>query len=145
MLRLNLPEYDFKIVKKDASLKIFDECRKLFVVLTPEEWVRQNMIKFLINEKGYKKGFTAVEKAVQVNGQTQRFDAVFHNSKLEPILLLETKAPHVKLNQQAIDQVVIYNQVIKAKYMLVSNGFQHICLSQNDAKIELEKEIPFFN
>jgi type I site-specific restriction endonuclease len=128
MQNLNLPEFNIPIKKENGKSYVFDEIRKKYIVLTPEEWVRQNFIVFLVREKKYPLTLMAVEKKVNVNGQPQRFDLLIYNRNGQPLLIAEFKAPKVKVSQAAFDQAVRYNMALKVKYIVISNGLQHfIC------------------
>ena len=121
MLRLNLPNYDFKMKTEQGSRQIFDPVRKKMVKLDPEEWVRQNLIQFLHIEKKYPTSLMAVEKGLTVNGLRKRFDILCYNNDSKPLLLVECKAPSVKISQSAFDQISIYNLQFKVPFLLVSN------------------------
>lgn len=125
MQKLNLPEYQFRTKTEEGKIWIFDAIRKKFVVLAPEEWVRQNFIRYLQEEKNYPASLMAVEKQIVVSGKQRRFDLVVYNRKGQPHLITEFKAPQVKITQEAFDQVVRYNMVLKVKNVIVSNGLQH--------------------
>lgn len=146
MQNLNLPEYAFRTKTEEGKTLIFDSIRKRFVVLTPEEWVRQNFIQFLIHEKKYPEALMAVEKQIKVNGKQRRFDLLTYLRNGQPLLIAEFKAPGVKITQDAFDQVVRYNMVLRVERVLVSNGLQHFA-----CEIDYEKnsfsylpEIPEF-
>jgi type I site-specific restriction-modification system R (restriction) subunit len=123
--KLNLPEYAFRTKTENGKQMIFDLIRKKFVVLTPEEWVRQNFIQYLINEKNYPQSLMAVEKQIVVNGKQRRFDLLVYLKNGQPFLIAEFKAPSVKITQEAFDQVVRYNMVLRVERVVVSNGLQH--------------------
>ncbi len=144
MQKLNLPTYDFRTKVVNEKTFIFDEIRKKFLVLTPEEWVRQNFMKYLILEKKYPASFFAIEKVVDLNGQQQRFDLLVYNRTGKPYLIVEFKAPSVKVSQAAFDQVVRYNMALKVDFIIVSNGLQHfICfIDYSKNSYEFLKEIP---
>lgn len=148
MTELNLPEYNFRI-KKNASGKneIFDEFRKKFIVLTPEEWVRQNFLKYLNNEKHYPTSLIAIERGIIVNSIPKRFDAVVFNRKGKPAVLVEFKSTDVKINQKVMDQISRYNLALKVKYLIVSNGIKHYCCSINteSGKVTFLSDIPSFD
>jgi len=122
---LNLPSYHFKIKSKENKQFIFDLIRKKYVVLTPEEWVRQHILHFLIFKKGYPKSLIAVEKQLTINTLIKRFDILVFNTKGLPHLIIECKAPKVKISQNAFDQIARYNLKLNAEYLMVSNGLQH--------------------
>jgi len=130
MLPLKLPRYHFSITGSNGK-KIFDPIRKKFVALTPEEWVRQNFLKFLMEEKKYPAGLIIVEQTLKVNKLHKRCDAVVHDKKGQPLVVLEFKAPDVALNQKVFDQVARYNITLQVKYLIVSNGMEHYCCSVN--------------
>ena len=127
MLQLNLPEYNFRIKKLDEKLLIFDSQRKRYVSLTPEEWVRQHFIRFLIEEKGYPAAYLAVEKQLSLNGMKKRCDAILYNEHALPILIIELKAPSVSITQTTFDQVAVYNAKLKVDFFMISNGIEHYC------------------
>jgi type I site-specific restriction endonuclease len=127
MLQLNLPEYNFRIKKLDEKLLIFDSHRKRYVSLTPEEWVRQHFIRFLIEEKGYPAAYLAVEKQLSMNGMKKRCDAILYNEHAMPILIIELKAPTVPITQTTFDQVAVYNAKLKVDFFMISNGIEHYC------------------
>ena len=127
MLQLNLPEYNFRIKKLDEKLLIFDSQRKRYVSLTPEEWVRQHFIRFLIEEKGYPAAYLAVEKQLSMNGMKKRCDAILYNEHALPILIIELKAPSVPITQTTFDQVAVYNAKLKVDFFMISNGIEHYC------------------
>ena len=125
MQPLNLPTYQFKIKSKENKQFIFDLIRKKYVVLTPEEWVRQHILHFLIFKKGYPKSLIAVEKQLTINTLVKRFDILVFNTKGLAHLIIECKAPKVKITQDAFDQIARYNLKLNAAYLMVSNGLDH--------------------
>ena len=144
MLNLSFPNYEFRLKEINQKRFIFDEIRKKYIELTPEEWVRQNCIKFLINEKQFKKNLISIEKKIQLNNTTKRFDILVHDTNGECSLLVECKAPNIKINQESFDQILRYNQVVNAKFLMVTNGIIHYyCRINNHQKnIKFLKEIP---
>jgi hypothetical protein len=144
MLKLSFPNYEFRIKKIDEKRFIFDEIRKKYIELTAEEWVRQNCIKFLINEKKYKSQLIAVEKKIILNNLTKRFDIIAYDNNGDPNLLVECKAPNIAINQETFDQILSYNRVINSKYLMITNGIIHYyCKIDNiDNKINFLKDIP---
>ena len=147
MLQLNLPQYNFRIKKQDEKLLIFDSQRKRYVSLTPEEWVRQHFIRFLIDKKGYPSALLAVEKQLNLNGMKKRCDAILYNPDAKPAMIIEFKAPHVSINQQTFDQVAVYNAKLKVDFFIISNGLEHYCCSVNTktAQYEYFPEIPDYS
>jgi hypothetical protein len=125
MQPLNLPTYPFKIKSSENKYFIFDIVRKKYMVLTPEEWVRQHMIHYLIVAKNYPISLIAVEKKVTVNKLTKRTDILVFNSKGTPHIIVECKAPSIKITQDAFDQIARYNLKLEANYLIVTNGLTH--------------------
>ena len=146
MQKLNLPEYSFRIKTTEGKTFIFDSLRKKFVRLTPEEWVRQNFVQFLITEKKYSVSLIAVETLVKVNNNPQRADLIIFDRSGTPLLVAEFKAPEVRIDQKAFDQIVRYNMQLKVPFLIVSNGLQHFCCKINyeDNSYEFLPEVPEF-
>jgi predicted type IV restriction endonuclease len=128
MQQLNLPAIEAKIVKEEGRHKIFDPIRKKYVVLTPEEWVRQHFIHFVTSGLLYPRSLIKVESGLQVNSLNKRSDIIIFDRKGKPWMLIECKAPDLKLNQQAFNQVSVYNMTVGAKYIAVTNGMVHFCM-----------------
>ncbi len=124
---LNLPQYPFRLKQEGETMYIFDEIRKKFLVLTPEEWVRQHFIQFLIKEKKYPRSLIKLEGGLKLNSLQKRTDILLFNTAGEKIVLVECKAPSVKISQAVFDQVARYNFVHRVKFIVVSNGLQHFC------------------
>ncbi|SDW77506.1 Type I restriction enzyme R protein N terminus (HSDR_N) [Lutibacter oricola] len=144
---LNLPTYKFKIKSNENKYLIFDIIRKKYVVLTPEEWVRQHIIHYLIEEKNYPISLIAVEKKLTINNLTKRTDILVFNTKGLPHLIVECKAPKVKITQNSFDQIARYNLKLDATYLVVSNGLQHYYCSmdkENEQYVFLEN-IPHYS
>ena len=143
---LNLPKYQVKIQKKEGNYFIFDEIRKGYFVLTPEEWVRQNFIHFLINHHDYSKNYIKVEKQIKVNERIKRFDILVYDKGATPFLLIECKAPEVKISQSTFEQIATYNMELKVPYLVVTNGLNHfICeIDFENKTYKYLKEIPVF-
>ncbi len=125
MLDLNLPKYDFKVKTEDGSTQIFDVIRKQFVKLTPEEWVRQNFIQYLIDEKKYPASLMVLEYALKYNNMQKRADILCFNKEGAPQLMVECKAASVPINQKVFDQIARYNFSLKVPYLVVTNGLEH--------------------
>ena len=134
MLQLNLPEYNFQIKNIDGKLSIFDNLRKKYVSLTPEEWVRQHFIRYLIEEKGYPVTLFAIEKQLIINSLKKRFDAVIFNNNAQPLMILEFKATTVNITQTTFDQIAVYNYKLNVDYLIISNGINHYCCKINPDK-----------
>lgn len=127
MQELNLPPFDYKIIEKDSKPFIFDVIRRQYVALTPEEWVRQHFVHFLISHKGYPQALMANEVQLKLNGMSRRCDTVIYDRTLRPRVIVEYKAPTVNITQQVFDQICRYNMVLQVEYLIVSNGLAHYC------------------
>jgi len=125
MQKLNFPSYSFRIKSSENKTLIFDIIRKKYVVLTPEEWVRQHVILFLIEEKKYPISLIAVEKQLKINSLLKRTDVVVFNTKGTPEILIECKAPSVAISQATFDQIARYNLTAQSNYLMVTNGLDH--------------------
>lgn len=127
-MKLNLPEYQFNIKRNDkGALLIFDILRRRFITLTPEEWVRQNFVRFLIEEKEFPSALMGNEVSLLQNGIKRRCDTLVADSLGNPFVIVEYKASAIPITQKVFDQIVRYNMVMRAKYLIVSNGIQHFC------------------
>jgi len=125
---LNLPAYKPELIKREGKLWIFDFIRKKQLVLTPEEWVRQHWINFLINHLDYPRGLFALEKGMKYNQLQKRTDLVTWDRDSNPYLLIECKAPEVKISQKTMEQASVYHQELKSQYLILSNGIKHVFL-----------------
>ncbi len=145
--KLNLPSYNFRISEKvkDKPL-IFDAIRKKFVSLTPEEWVRQNIIQFLITEKKVPNAWISIEAGFRINKLAKRYDAVVYSRNAKPWMLVECKATSVSINQETFDQAAAYNRSVNATYILVTNGLKHYCcyVDQEKGNVTFMNDIPDF-
>jgi hypothetical protein len=146
MQALNLPPYQFKFKETEGRLMIFDSFRKKYVVLTPEEWVRQNFISYLISEKKFPASLIAVEAGLKYNQLQKRADILVYDKQGGPLLLVECKAPEVKITQDTFDQVARYNMTFKVKYLVVTNGMNHFCcqMDYSDNSYVYLKDIPVY-
>ncbi len=135
MIKLNFPEFTFDTSVADGNTEIWDEIRKQYVALTPEEWVRQNLLKFLVSEKKIPAGLISVEHHLYLNRLQKRCDVVVFNRKGLPVMIVECKAPPIKLNQKVFDQISQYNIKLKVPWLLVTNGLTHYC-----CKIDFERK-----
>lgn len=127
MQALNLPTYQFKLKDEDGRVSIFDPIRKKYLLLSPEEWVRQNFVQFLIQERKYPASLIALEVGLKYNQLRKRADILIYNTKGEPLLMVECKAPEVKISQDTFDQLARYNMAFRVKYLVVTNGMDHFC------------------
>ena len=146
MQNLNFPSYTFRFKNSENKMAIFDEIRKKFVVLTPEEWVRQHVVQYLLLEKKYPKSLINVEKLVKVNGLNKRYDIVVFQPNGEIFMLIECKAPEVAISQQTFDQIARYNLKLNAQYLMVTNGLNHYFCQMDfeNEKYVFLKEAPDF-
>ncbi len=147
MEQLNFPEYQFKVKSDTKGTQIFDIVRKKFVVLTPEEWVRQHAIHFLHLDKGYPLGLMGVEKEIKVNRLPKRFDLVCFDNLGAPSMVCEFKRPTVAISEATFMQVANYNVVLTAPYLYVTNGLKHYMaeIDFQQRKHHFLKEIPDYN
>ncbi|WP_299007365.1 type I restriction enzyme HsdR N-terminal domain-containing protein [uncultured Tenacibaculum sp.] len=144
MQKLNLPSYTFKLKSNENKTLIFDNLRKKYVVLTPEEWVRQHFVQWLIQERNYPVSLIAIEKQLVINNLKKRTDIVVFTSDGHPNIIVECKAPHIKINQDTFDQIARYNLKLDADYLIVTNGLQHFfCMldKENETYVFL-RDIP---
>jgi len=144
---LNFPVYSFRFKNSENKVSIFDEIRKKFILLTPEEWVRQHVIQFLLQDKKYPKSYINVEKLIKINDLNKRYDGVVFQPNGEIFLLIECKAPEIPISQQTFDQIARYNLVLKAKYLMVTNGLNHYFCQMDfeNEKYVFLKELPKFD
>lgn len=144
MTNLNLPKYTFRIKNKENKLYIFDKIRKKDMVLTEEEWVRQNFVSYLHEDKKYPLSLIAVEKQCKVNDLIKRTDILVFNKTGTPHIIVECKAPQVQINQDTFDQIARYNMKLNATFLILTNGLQHYyCQMDHEAqRYTFLKEIP---
>ena len=136
MVELNLPEYEYKVKKReDGSWSIWDRLRDRWVALTPEEWVRQHFVEWLITEKHFPAALMGNEVSLSQNGIARRCDTVVADRTGQPLVIVEYKAPSINITQKTFDQIVRYNMVLHARYLIVSNGLSHYC-----CEIDYEKK-----
>ncbi len=142
--QLNFPTYPFRFKNSENKPSIFDDIRKKFIVLTPEEWVRQHCVNFLMIEKKYPKSLINVEKELFINGRKKRYDIVVYNSDGSINILIECKAPKVPITQKTFDQIAQYNLTLNANLLMVTNGLNHYyCqLDYDNERYQFLKEIP---
>lgn len=147
-MKLNLPEFNIQLRRSiSGQLQVFDKCRGKYVALTPEEWVRQHFVNFLIVYRGFPAALMANEVSLKHNGIMRRCDTVIYDSIAHPLAIVEYKAPTVAISEYVFDQVVRYNMVIGVRWLMVSNGLRHYC-----CKVDPEhhaytflKEIPVYS
>lgn len=146
MFALNLPYANTKIVVRNEKQMVFDFLRKRFVALTPEEWVRQQFTHFLVGHKGYPAMFIGNEITLSVGRLSRRCDSVVFNKSAEPVMIIEYKAPTVKITQKVFEQICSYNIALHAPYLTVSNGLQSYCcrIDKEANTYEFLKDIPAY-
>lgn len=144
-MKLNLPEFDISVRRTTAGqLQVLDPIRRKFVALTPEEWVRQHFVHFLIEYRGYPPSLIANEVSLRHNGNLRRCDSIVYNAAAKPLAIVEYKAPTVAVNESVFDQVVRYNMVMCVRWLMVSNGIRHFCceVDAGNNTYRFLKEIP---
>ncbi|WP_462375277.1 type I restriction enzyme HsdR N-terminal domain-containing protein [Segatella buccae] len=144
MIQLNLPDYPIRLSGTQEHPSIFDILRRKYVALTPEEWVRQHFIHFLINQKNYPATLLANEIKLRVGNKTLRADSVLYDRELRPRMIIEYKAPHIPITQKVFDQISTYNMLLHVDYLVVSNGLQHYCckMDYDNQKYLFLEDIP---
>lgn len=147
MQTLNLPTYQPRVKCNENNYSIFDFIRKKYVTLTPEEWVRQHILHFLVAKKHYPVALISVEKQLIVNGLRKRFDILIFDKTGSPNIIIECKSPNVKITQNTFDQVAQYNMQLNTKYTMVSNGLQHyFCkIDTKNKRYVFLKDFPSYN
>ena len=144
-MKLNLPDFDIKITRDDdGGVKVYDRLRGKAVALTPEEYVRQHFVNYLINAKGYRQSLMANEVSLRLNGTARRCDTLVYTRELRPLVVVEYKAPDVVISQKTFDQIARYNSVIRAPWLIVSNGISHYCCRyiSTTGKYRFMRDIP---
>ena len=131
MQELNLPRYEISVKRNGERLTIFDFLRRRHVALTPEEWVRQHFVHFLVEHKGYPKGLLANEVELSVGEKNLRCDSILYDPSLKPRMIVEYKAPSVVVTQKVFQQIATYNLILHVDYLVVSNGLTHYCVKMD--------------
>ena len=144
MQALNLPSFETKICERDGKQQIFDPIRKCYVTLTPEEWVRQHFVHYLTDQKGYPSSLMGNEVSIMLNGMKRRCDTVVYDRQLQPRMIVEYKAPGVKITREVFAQISRYNLTLRVDYLILSNGLQHYCckMDYNRNGVEFLTDIP---
>ncbi len=144
---LNLPQAALKIISKDGKQQVFDILRRKYVALTPEEWVRQHFVHYLISARGFPAECIGNEVSITLNGTRKRCDTVVYGRNAEPIMIVEYKSPQVEITQQVFDQISRYNIRLKVKWIIVSNGLQHYCcrIDYESGTSRFLKDIPSYS
>lgn len=145
MLKLQFPEFKYKLIKKEEVLFIYDPTRKIKVVLTPEEWVRQHVLNYLVNHLNYPSKVIKTETSFKVNLRQKRADVVVYGKDGNPFLIVECKAPYVKISEKSIQQISFYHSGLKAKYLILTNGIANkiCCLDEQIHFISQFPDYPF--
>lgn len=144
MQKLNFPQFEYRFKSTENKVSIFDVIRKKFIVLQPEEWVRQHCVHYLIKEKNYPKSLINVEKELNINGLKKRYDIVIFNSDGSILLIVECKSYEVIINQDTFDQIARYNLALNAEFLMVTNGINHYyCHMDTEAeRYQFLRDIP---
>ena len=147
MMEINLPAYEMRVREQRGRHEVFDFLRRRYVALTPEEWVRQHFVHYLVEHKGYPKGLLANEMELRVGEKRLRCDTVLYNNVLQPLMIMEYKAPSVPITQRVFDQITAYNILLHVDYLVVSNGLQHYCcrMDYEGRSYTFLKEIPDYS
>lgn len=124
---LNLPAFDVRIDYRNGRQMLFDFLRRKYVALTPEEWVRQHFVHYLVDHKGYPKGLLVNETELRIGDKRLRCDTVLYNKLMQPKMIIEYKAPTIQIQQKTFNQIAAYNLLLHADYLVVSNGIDHYC------------------
>ena len=145
MQQLNLPPFNIKVAEREGQTTIYDFLRHRYLRLTPEEWVRQHFTNFLVEHKGYPTALLANEVTIDVNGVARRCDSVLYKAAGGmPRMIIEYKAPHIHITQSVFQQIYSYNSVLRADYLIVSNGINHYCchVDYDNMRVDFLKDIP---
>ncbi len=147
MQKLNLPEYQLAVRALGVKKEVFDKIRKKYVALTPEEWVRQNFISFLVKEKGYPASLISVETELKLFKVKKRTDVLVFQNTGKPLMIVECKAAKVKIDQEVFDQIARYNMALKVNYLIVTNGLKHYCcyLDYENGSYHFLEDIPEYD
>lgn len=138
MKELNLPQYSFRIRGKNGNEMILDQLRRKYVKLTPEEWVRQNFVQYLINEGKYPPGLIGIEVLFRYNKLKKRVDILVHNRSGQPIMIVECKSPDVEIDEKVFEQIATYDMKYKVPYLIVTNGMHHYACKMNHQELKYE-------
>jgi hypothetical protein len=142
MIKIDYPSYQPKIKTSEGKEFIFDELRKQWALLTPEEWVRQNFLQYLVQVKKYPASLIAVEKEILLNGLKKRFDMVVYNREMQPWMVVECKEMNVPLTQAVLDQVIRYNMVLQSFCLVITNGLHCFAFTIENGKMTELMELP---
>lgn len=146
-MSLNLPSFDINIAQLNGRPTVFDPLRRRFVALTPEEWVRQHFVNYLVHHLHYPAGLMANEVELSVGDKHLRCDTLLYNKDMQPQMIIEYKAPHIALTQKVFDQITAYNLLLHVDYLVVSNGMEHLCcqMDYDNRRYVFLPNIPDYN
>ena len=146
-MSLNLPSFDISIAQRNGRPTVFDPLRRRFVALTPEEWVRQHFVNYLVQHLHYPAGLMANEVELTVGDKHLRCDTLLYNKNMQPQMIIEYKAPHIALSQKVFDQITAYNLLLHVDYLVVSNGMEHLCcqMDYDNRRYVFLHDIPDYN
>lgn len=144
MIKIEYPEYDFKVKPEDNYRLIFDEIRKTWLKLTPEEWVRQNFVRFLIDVKNYPSALIALEKKIIVGEMVKRFDILVYNTHHRPWMMVECKSMDVPLSKEVLNQVLRYNVSVPVQFLVITNGTHCMAFKKRNMQLVPLNEFPEF-
>lgn len=145
MIKIEYPHYEYKIDKRADTEIIFDVVRKLWVNLTPEEWVRQNFLQYMLQVKQYPASLIAVEKEIYLGELKKRCDIIAYNRNSNPLMIVECKAMHVELTNKTLEQILRYNISLPVRYLIVTNGLYCFAFERSQGSFNVLNEIPFWN
>lgn len=144
MIKIDYPVHNFRMKKENNREMIFDESRKTWLRLTPEEWVRQNFIRYLVNTKEYPSSLVALEKKIMVGEMVKRFDILVFNKDHQPWMMVECKSTAITLNEDVLSQVLRYNIALPVQYLVITNGSYCMAFKKQDTQLLPLDEIPAF-
>jgi hypothetical protein len=144
MIKIEYPEHDFKIKQENNIRLIFDDVRKLWLKLTPEEWVRQNFIRYLVTVKNYPAALVAMEKKIMVGEMMKRFDILVYNREHRPWMMVECKSMQIDLKEEVLDQVLRYNVGVPVKFLVITNGTNCMAFEKRNMQLVPLNEFPEF-
>ena len=140
MISIPFRKYKFKVKELEGKRYIFDEIRKKYILITPEEWVRQNIIHYLVYDLNYNRNRISVEKEFKVNKLKKRFDILIYNENMEVFMLIECKAPTIRIDNKTAKQIFNYNIRFNAQYLVLTNGNETYCLGKNKTWLKMLPE-----
>lgn len=139
------PTFNVRIKHENNKANVFDEIRKKWILLTPEEWVRQHLLNYLITQKGVPASLISVEKEIDLNNTRKRYDAVVYNKTMNPVLLIECKAPDVSITESTLEQTLRYNLILGVNYLLMTNGLKQFVIQIENGKAKIISDLPNYS